>query len=326
MSTSQDITTIPQLESLLTGKEPPFEVIIIGGGPAGLTAGLYCGRAGLRTLLIERAMLGGQVSLCSMIENYPGFPSGISGAELAGRFEDHAKKFGVEIVWGEVQNITVEGSLKKVDLTDKSFAARAVIIATGTEPKKLGIPGEDEFRGMGVSYCATCDGAFYKDKRIAVIGGGNSAISEALFLTRFASEVCIVHRRAALRADKILADRAMADPKIDIVWDCVPKKITGATSVEALEIENVLTKKISTIKADGVFIYIGEKPNISIIKGSVNLSPDGSIIVTGAMETSKDGIFAAGDVCKKHLRQIATAAGDGAVAADSARKYLENML
>lgn len=320
------LDTLEEVEKIISNKTLPFDVAIIGGGPAGLTAGVYCARSGMRALLVERALLGGQVSLCSSIENYPGFPSGIAGVELAGRFEDQARKFGVEIVWGDVQKIEIEGGLKKISLIDGYYSAKTLIIATGTEPKKIGIPGESEFRGRGVSYCATCDGAFYKDKEIAVIGGGNSAISEALFLTKFASKVTIIHRRDALRADKILADRAMSDPRIEIMWDNVPESINGKNGVESITVKNVKTSKKQDIPVDGVFIYIGESPNTSLFKELLKLSQDGSIIIDDRMRTSAEGIFAAGDVCHKNFRQIATAVGDGAIAADSSRKYLENML
>ncbi|MFA5105023.1 MAG: thioredoxin-disulfide reductase [Candidatus Margulisiibacteriota bacterium] len=321
-----DSFVVAEAEELVKDRPLPFDTVVIGGGPAGLTAGLYCARSGMKTLLIERAILGGQVSLCSSIENYPGFPSGISGIELAARFEDQAKKFGVETVWGEVQKISVEGSLKKVELIDNTFSAKTMIIAIGTEPKKLGIPGESEFRGKGVSYCATCDGAFYKGKEIVLIGGGNSAISEAIFLTKFASKVTVVHRRDHLRADQILAERAFSEPKIDIVWDSVPEAINGAGAVESVTVKNVKDGTKKDINCDGVFIYIGEAPSTALFKDVLKLSPEGFIVVDGLMRTSGEGVFAAGDVCQKNFRQIATAVGDGAIAADSARKYLENML
>ncbi len=321
-----DSLVVAEAQEIVKDRPLPFDAVIIGGGPAGLTAGIYCARSGMKTLLVERAILGGQVSLCSTIENYPGFPSGISGVELSARFEDQAKKFGVETVWGEVQKISIEGSLKKVELMDNSFSAKTMIIAIGTEPRKLGIPGENEFRGKGVSYCATCDGAFYKEKEIVVIGGGNSAISEAIFLTRFASKVSVVHRRDRLRADQILADRAVSDPKIELVWDSIPLSVNGSAKVESVTVKNVKDGATKDIPCDGVFIYIGEDPNTGLFQGKLNMSHAGFIIVDSKMRTSVEGVFAAGDVCQKDFRQIATAVGDGAIAADSARKYLENML
>jgi thioredoxin reductase (NADPH) len=326
MSVSQESLVMPKLEAIIKDKETPFEVIIIGGGPAGLTGAIYCGRAGFSTLLIEKAILGGQLAEISEIENYPGFPSGISGIELSGRLEDQARKFGCDVIFGDVIKIESEGALKKVILTDRVFKTKAVIIATGTEPKKLGIPGEDVFRGRGVSYCATCDGAFYRDKTIAVIGGGNSAISEAIFLTRFASKVIICHRRERLRADKVLADRALDNPKISVKWNFVPEKISGKDKVEGLEIRNVLDGKKENLKVDGVFIYIGETPNSSFLDGSVQMNKEGFVPADCSMASNSPGIFAAGDIREKTLRQISTAVSDGAVAADSARRYLENMV
>ncbi|MEK7375849.1 MAG: thioredoxin-disulfide reductase [Candidatus Margulisiibacteriota bacterium] len=326
MNVLRESLVMPKLEAIIKEKEVPFEVIIIGGGPAGLTAAVYCGRAGFSTLLIEKAILGGQLAEISEIENYPGFPSGISGIELSGRLEDQAKKFGCNIIFGDVIKIENEGPFKKVVLADRVFKTKAVIIATGTEPKKLGIPGEDIFRGRGVSYCATCDGAFYRDKTISVIGGGNSAISESIFLTRFASKVIICHRREVLRADKILADRALDNPKIFIKWNFVPEKIGGSDKVESLEIKNVLDGKKDSLKVDGVFIYIGEDPNSSFLEGTVKMNKEGFITTDSSMASTVPGIFAAGDIREKTLRQISTAVSDGAIAADSARRRLENMV
>lgn len=326
MPAANELKILPQLKAIIEEKETSFDTIIIGGGPAGLTAGIYTSRAGIKTLLIEKALLGGTISTCPVIENYPGFPGGINGADLGSRMEDQARKFGTEVVWGDCTGIEKKGKLFKVNLSDKSFLARSVIIATGTEPKKLNIPGEDEFRGRGVSYCGICDGAFYKDKNIIVVGGGNSAITEALFLTRFASRLAVIHRRDRLRADKILADRAQMDPKIFFIWNSVVERITGSNAVEEIEVRNVVENKKNIMKTDGVFIYIGENPSASFLKGVVNLSDDGFIVVDNSMKTSQDGIFAAGDACKKNLRQIATAVGDGAIAAVAVQKYLENML
>ncbi len=326
MVVGSDVFSLPQLESLMQEKNSMFDVIIIGGGPAGLTAGLYCGRAGLKTVLIEKAMLGGKVSLCSEIDNYPGFPSGITGMELSERMEVQAKRFDVEVVWGDVTGLELEGEVKKVLLSDKVFSGKTIIIAAGCEPKKISVPGEDELRGRGVSYCATCDGAFYKDKKIVVVGGGNSAISEAIFLTRFGSGVTVIHRRDKLRAEKILADSAIAHPKIDFEWSSTVTKINGQNKVESVEIQDLVSGSKKTLKTDGVFIYIGDIPNTDFLEGKVDFSKDKSIIVDNAMKTNVSGVFAAGDICTKDLRQIATAVGDGAIAADSARKYLENVI
>lgn len=326
MSVSQESSVLPKLEAIIKDKEVPFEVVIVGGGPAGLTGAIYCGRAGFSTLLIEKAILGGQLAEISEIENYPGFPSGISGIELSGRLEDQARKFSCNVIFGDVIKIENEGSLKKVILLDRIIKTKVLIIATGTEPKKLGIPGEDVFRGRGVSYCATCDGAFYRDRTIAVIGGGNSAISEAIFLTRFASKVIICHRRDRLRADKVLADRALDNPKIIVKWNSVPEKICGQDKVDILEIKNVLDGSKESLKVDGVFIYIGEVPNSSFLEGIVKMNKEGFVTADAAMESTSPGIFAAGDIREKTFRQISTAVADGAIAADSARRYLENMV
>ncbi len=326
MAISDITNTIPQLEEILNNKLEPFDVVIIGGGPAGLTAGLYCARAKMRTLLIERALLGGKVSLCSEIENYPGFPSGITGSDLARRLEDQAVRFGLEVMWGDVTGVKTEGDMQVIELADRTYLTKTIIIASGSEPKKLNVPGEDELRGRGVSYCAICDGAFYTDKKVIVVGGGNSAISEAIFLTRYALEVGVVHRRSVLRAERVLANRADMEDKIFFVWDSVIGKIVGTEKVEAVEVKNVVTGEKSVIPTDGVFIYIGDDPNTKLFKGLMDMDADGSIIVNDNMETSLKGVFAAGDVRKKTLRQIATAVGDGAVAADSARKFVENML
>ncbi len=326
MNIAEKNSVIPQLEELLKDRDSALDVVIIGGGPAGLTAAIYCGRAGFRTLLIEKAILGGQLAEISEIENYPGFPSGISGMELSERLEDQAKKFGCQVLFGDVIKVEKEGLLTRTSLADRSFLSRALIIATGTEPKKLGIPGEKEFRGRGVSYCATCDGAFYRDRTIAVIGGGNSAISEALFLTRFASSLVVVHRRDRLRADKVLSDRALDHPKISVKWNCVPEKINGQGKVESLSVKNVLDGTKEDLPADGVFIYIGEEPNTGFLAGALKAGGDGFLPSDAMMLSEVPGIFVAGDVREKSLRQISTAVSDGATAADSARKYLENML
>lgn len=326
MVLAPELITIPQLEAIIEEKEMSFDVIILGGGPAGLTAGIYTSRAGFRTLIIEKALLGGTISTCPVIENYPGFPSGISGAELGQKMEDQARKFGVEIVWGECISIEKENSLIKVQLADKIFSGKSLIIATGTEPKKLSIPGEDKFRGRGVSYCAVCDGAFYKNKNIAVVGGGNSAAVESVFLTKFASRVALIHRRDKLRADKILADRLASHPKIFFIWNSVVEEILGSGKVEEMRIRNVLDDKKTVMKIDGVFVYIGQDPNTDFLKNIVDLTEDKFVAVDSEMKTKTAGIFAAGDVSKKSLRQIATAIGDGAIAANSVRKYLENMV
>ena len=302
-----------------------YDVIIIGGGPAGLTAGLYTSRARLKSLLIEKAFPGGQVMTTEWVENYPGFEDGISGAELSRRMEKQAVKFGLEIVQASVNSISLDGNTKKVNLEDgKQFEAKSVIIATGSNPRPLKIEGEDEFRGRGVSYCATCDGAFFRDSKLAVIGGGDSAVEEGLFLTKFAETVYIVHRRDELRAAKVVQERAFENPKIKLVWDSVPEKIVGdGTGVNALHIKNVKTGEQSVLDVQGVFIYVGYNPNTDFLEKVINLDESRYVLANDDMITSAPGIFVAGDVRKKLLKQIATAVGDGATAAISAEKYIE---
>jgi len=299
------------------------EIIIIGGGPAGLTSAIYSARALIDTIVIEKMLPGGQPILTTFIENYPGFPDGISGPEFAERLESQARKFGAKIIASqpviEVSKIE-DGFIVKTE--SDSFEGRAVIIATGTSPRKLGVPGEDVFTGKGVSYCAVCDGAFYKDKIVAVVGGGDSAIIEAIYLTRFASKVYVIHRRNQLRAEKILQERAFSNPKISFIWDTVVQSIEGEKKVELLKLKNVKTGEASELHIDGVFVYIGNTPNSSIVKDLVNLDENGYIITDSFMRTNVPGLFAAGDVRSNTFRQLATAVGDGAIAANSAEKYL----
>jgi thioredoxin reductase (NADPH) len=301
-----------------------YDLIIAGGGPAGLTAGLYAARARLRSLLIEKMAPGGQAATTFHIENYPGFAEGISGPDLAQAMENQAKRFGLEVTYGEVKGLSSREPFWEVEYEDRKVSGKALIVATGVEPKKLGIPGEETLRGRGVSYCATCDGPFFKDQEIGVIGGGDSAVEEAIYLTRFAGRVYLVHRRNALRAEKILQERAFENPKIEILWDTVPTKVLGDAGVEGLELQNVKTKDSKTLKVGGVFFYVGWLSNTGILKGVVNLDEQGYVLTDDTMATSAPGIFAAGDVRKKLLRQVATAVGDGATAAFAAEKYIES--
>ncbi|OGB87513.1 thioredoxin-disulfide reductase [candidate division WOR-1 bacterium RIFCSPLOWO2_02_FULL_46_20] len=296
-----------------------MDLIIIGGGPAGLTAALYALRARLKVLLVEKMILGGAASTTFQIENYPGFPEGLSGLELGKRLQEQVNKLNLEILWGDSTRVKD----RQVQVDGKTLSAKAIIIATGTESTKLGIPGEDKFRGRGVSYCATCDGPFYKDKNVMVIGGGNAAIEEALFLTRYASKVSVVHRRDKLRADKILGERALANEKIYFYWNSIAEKIGGQEKVDELTVKDLLTDKKFKVPVDGIFVYIGSQPNSTLVKGLVKLDKQGFIITDEDMKTSTQGVFAAGDIRAKSLRQIVTAAADGAIAAESARKYIE---
>ncbi|MBU1026547.1 MAG: thioredoxin-disulfide reductase [Candidatus Margulisbacteria bacterium] len=304
-------------------KDTSFDLIIIGGGPAGLTAALYAVRARVKVLLVEKMILGGMVSTTFNIENYPGFPEGISGMELSNRFQDQVRRLGLDIVWGNAIEIKNKKSEKEIIVDDKKFIAKALIIATGTEAAKLGVPGEDEFRGRGVSYCATCDGAFYKDKKVMVVGGGNSAIEEALFLTRYAKKISVIHRRDELRADKIIAERAIQDPKIYFFWHSTVEKISGKQKVEEVTLKDTHSNKTLKVPADGIFVYIGSKPNNELVKDIVKTDSHGFIITDENMKTSVNGIYAAGDIRVKSLKQVVTAVADGAIAAESARKYIE---
>lgn len=319
------VKALPQMQTIVT-KSPFFDLIIIGGGPAGLTAALYAGRARLKTLLIEKALLGGLATTTFMIENYPGFPKGISGLELGERLEAQAKLFGLEIIYGKVDSLKSNHDHKLVTVDNKTFEAKSVIIASGTVPSKLGVKGEEEYRGRGVSYCATCDGPFYKDKTVAVVGGGNSAVEEALYLTRYAEKVFLIHRRNKLRADKVLAERIMAHPKIFIHWHQVVQEIAGGEkSVKELIIKDAKANRKSKIEVGGIFIYVGTIPQTEFAHGVIKLNKEKYIITDAEMNTSVKGIYAAGDCRKKIFRQVITAAADGAIAANSAIHYLESL-
>jgi len=300
-----------------------YDVVIIGGGPAGLTAGLYSSRARMKSLLIEQALSGGQVIITEWIENYPGFDEGISGADLAQRMEKQAVKFGLEKVWGTVIDISPDRDIKRITLEDGTvYETRSIILATGAHPKALNVPGEKELRGKGVSYCATCDGAFFKDEDVAVIGGGDSAVEEAVFLARFAKTVYIIHRRSEFRAAKIAQERASLNPKLKFIFNSVAERIEGEKSVTSLYIKNLETGKKSVLDVSGVFIYVGYTPNTGFLKGLVALDEENYVIADCDMTTSVPGIFAAGDVRTKSVKQITTAVGDGAVAAVAAEKYI----
>jgi len=301
------------------------QLIIVGGGPAGLSAGLYASRSKLDTLLIERAILGGQILNAEMVENYPGFPQGISGSELGALIAQQATKYGLLTIVAEVQGIEIRGGEKIVSTSEGEYRAKAVIIAGGSEHSKLGVPGEEEFTGKGVSYCAMCDGAFFRDQIVAVVGGGNVALNDALFLTRFASRVIVIHRRDQLRATRILQDRAFANPKIEFFWDTVVESITGDKLVKEIRLRNVKTGKGSSLEVSGVFVAVGLRPNTGYLKGLLTLDAGGFISVNGQMETGVPGVFAAGDIRAGSIRQVVSAAGDGATAAIAAERFLSSM-
>jgi thioredoxin reductase (NADPH) len=300
------------------------DLIIIGAGPAGLTAGLYAARARLKTVVFERLSPGGQVLTTDRVENYPGFPDGITGFELIDKMRQQAENFGLSIENREVLSLELDKKVKVV-VTDKGkLETKALILTNGAVPKKLDIEGEELLTGKGVSYCATCDGFFYRDQDVALIGGGDTALEEAIFLTRFASKISLIHRRDQLRAIKLLQDRAEKEEKIEFVWNSIPKKIVGENGVEGLEIENVKTGDVSTLPVQGVFIFIGYIPNSELVRGLLELDDLGFVITDNDMKTSIPGVFAAGDIRSKALRQISTAVGEGATATYSAERYLES--
>ncbi|MBA7467255.1 MAG: thioredoxin-disulfide reductase [Dehalococcoidia bacterium] len=299
-----------------------YEVIIVGGGPAGLTAGLYASRARLRTLLIEKGIFGGQIANAAHVENYPGFPDGISGLELGELMHRQATEYGLETVAAEVYGIALAMGGTVIETTEGDYLANAVIIATGAEFNRLGVPGEERLTGKGVSYCATCDGPFFKDRVVAVVGGGDSAVEEGILLTRFASEVILIHRRDQLRASRLLQERAFANKKMAFLWDTVVEEILGDERVTGLRVRHVKTGESSTLDAAAAFIYVGQRPNTDCIGKLLSLDEEGRIPTDGRMETEIKGIFAAGDIRKNSSRQAITAAGDGATAAISAEKFL----
>ena len=299
-----------------------YDVIIIGGGPAGLTAGIYTARNRLNGLLIEKGGIGGLMVNAEQMENYPGFPEGISGFELGELMHKQASKYGLEILLAEVSGIELQEKQKVVKTTQGNFIAGAVIIAGGSERSKLGVPGEEKFTGKGVSYCATCDAAFFNEQTVAVVGGGNAAISEALHLAKFASRVIVIHRRDQLRAARILQERAHSEPKVEFLLNNVVEEIEGQDLVERIRLQHKVTGEKSTLDVSGVFISVGQKPNTDYLKGIVPLDARGYIITNDKMETEIPGILAAGDIRSSSIRQVIAAAGDGATAAIYADRFL----
>jgi thioredoxin reductase (NADPH) len=305
----------------------PYDVVIVGAGPAGLTAGVYCARGRLTTAILERNMAGGQIALTELVENYPGFPEGISGFELAEKMKHQATQFGAEL-----REITAVSSFSaepdgsyRIVADEGAIRARSIILAPGVEAKRSGIPGEAEFIGRGVSWCATCDGPLYRGRVAAVVGGGDSAVEEGLFLTKFADKVYLVHRRDQLRAAPIAQERAFANPKFEFVWDSVPRRIIGDQLVEALEVQNVKTQATRILPVNGVFIYIGQFPNTGWLRGAVDLDDQGYIITDALLQTNLAGVFACGDARANPLKQIAMAVGEGALAAVQAERYLDGL-
>lgn len=303
-----------------------WDLLIIGGGPAGLASGLYASRSGLKTHLIEGSCIGGQAIKTDRIENYPGFPNAVKGTELVENMRKQSEGFGLYITeFSKIVSLEVDDVFIVNMANGNRIQTKALILSTGAEYRNLDVPGAEKLKGRGISYCATCDGPFFKDKNVLVVGGGNAAIEEAIYLTRFASKVYVAHRRNRLRADLVLQDRAFGETKIEILWNTVVHEILGSEKVEKVVIEDVETKRISEIDVSGVFVYIGTKPNTDLVKGIIDLDEQGYIMTDSQMMTSCKGIFAAGDCRHKRLRQIATAVGDGATAAVMAYDYIQDM-
>ena len=300
------------------------DVVIVGAGPAGLAAGIYCSRARLDTVIIDRNMAGGVIAVTELVENFPGFPGGISGFELADRLKRQAMQFGVDL--REITAVTAVNQEKdntyKIVTDQGELRTRAVILAPGREAKRSGIPGEEEFIGRGVSWCATCDGALYRGRTVAVVGGGDSAVEEGIFLTKFAEKVYLVHRRDELRAAEVAQERAFCNPKFEFVWDSIPRRIVGDDVVRELEVENVKTGEVRGLPVNGVFFYIGNTPNTRFLKDVVDLDDGGYIVTDELLHTNLAGVYACGDARANPLKQIATAVGEGALAAMQAEHYL----
>jgi thioredoxin reductase (NADPH) len=302
-----------------------YDLVIIGGGPGGLTAGMYASRARRNTLLIEKAALGGQILMTDWMENFPGFPEGLTGVDLAEKMKKQAEKFGLSIASDEVLSLDLSGPIKTIHLAGRSISTYAVVLATGATPRKLGIPGEGKFFGRGVSTCATCDAPFFKDRVVVAVGGGDTAVQESLYLTKFAKKVYLVHRRDRLRATQILQERILENERVEILWDSTLTEIGGFFGVEHATVENLRTKATTTLPVQGCFVWVGTTPNTGFLGNSVDLDPSGYILTDDHMKTSVPGAFAVGDVRTTPLRQVATAVGDGAMAATSADHYIETV-
>lgn len=300
-------------------------VVIIGSGPAGLTAALYTARANLEPLLFTGNEIGGQVSITNEVENYPGFPEGLTGPELVEKFQKQAERFGARVEFAEVTEVDFGAQPFRVKSYDSEYEGKAIIIATGASPRKLGVPGESEFVGRGVSYCATCDGFFFRDKDVIVVGGGDSALEEGVFLTKFASRVRIIHRRDQLRAGFTLQERAKRNEKIDFVWDTVVTEVNGDGAVESVQVKNVKTDEVSIMNTDGVFVYIGHYPNSKLFEGKLEMDEHGYLITDRFTRTSVPGVFAAGEIADPVFRQVVTSAGEGCKAAIQVERYLAEL-
>ena len=307
-----------------TGEQKHVKVLVLGSGPAGLTAALYAARAELEPVVLTGMEFGGQAALTHTIENYPGFPDGVGGSELGDLFQRQAERFGAKVEFDTANKVDLSARPYKVTADNATYLADTLIIATGARPNHLEVPGEVPLTGKGVSYCATCDGWFFKDKRVVVIGGGDSALEEAIFITRFASKVTIIHRRDTLRAGKVLQKRAMDNPKIEFIWNSVVEEVVGDQKVQTLKLKDVVSGKTSEFETDGLFIFIGHTPNTQMFVDQLDMDDLGYIKSNSLMETSKPGVFVAGEVTDSHFRQVITSAGMGASAAIQATHFLEN--
>ena len=318
-----NLGSVSALSTTTNGKPKHVKVLVLGSGPAGYAAALYAARAQLEPVVLTGIQLGGQAALTYTIENYPGFPEGVGGPELGELFQKQAERFGAVTEFDLANAVDFSNRPFKVFTDHGEYLADSVIISTGASPNHLEIPGEEELTGKGVSYCATCDGWFFKDKKVVVVGGGDSALEESLFLTRYASEVNIIHRRDELRAGAILQKRAMGHEKIKFIWNTIVTEIVGEDKVTSVKLKNVVTNEESTLETDGVFIFIGHTPNTQIFKDQLELDHNGYITVNNQMETSIEGVYASGEAADPHFRQVVTSAGMGAAAAIQATRYLE---
>jgi len=307
----------------MTRQDDIYEILVLGAGPAGLTAAIYAARSRLSVLVIEQMLSGGQIATTEKIENYPGFPQGIGGFELGQLLEEQARNFGAEMAMATVQKVSLTGNIKEVHTTEGVFRGKTLIIAAGTRSRSLGVPGEEELVGRGVSYCVTCDGSFFQGKDVMVVGGGDSALEEALALTKFAAKVYIVHRRSELRAIRILQERINNHEQIEVFYNTIVKKINGSSQVESVTLHDLAQNKTWDVALNGIFLYVGLTPNTDFLNGDLERTSEGYLVTTNAMETSIPGVFAAGDIREKGLRQVVTAVADGAVAAISAERYLD---
>ncbi len=298
-----------------------YEVLIIGAGPAGMTAAIYAARAGYKTAVLEHGVPGGQAATTDMIENYPGFPEGISGPELMMKFFEQTQTFGVEMIYEQVLSVELDGAIKRVTTDKQTIEAKAVVIASGAKPRALGVANEGRLRGRGVSYCATCDGFFFKDQPVAVVGGGDTAVEEAMYLTKMCSSVTLIHRRDELRANKLAQSRALANEKLNIIYDTVVDEIIGDDKVSQLKLRNKKTDETSTLDINGVFIFVGYLPNNAFFPPELEVNEQGYIVTDDEMATNIPGVFAVGDVRQKKLRQVTTAVGDGGAVMHGIEEY-----